>query len=311
MSSFSLKILATILMIIDHLAYFWYDFFPLWFRWLGCASAPIFIFCLVHSYDKTHSKAKLMIRLYLFSVCMAVINIILMCLGYIIAGDTVASIDLRSFNFFSTLFLISLIIRILETERIRRKVILLVCLAIWQIVCSIFLTYIAYMPLPWFEWSQSGILSLFVQLLSSITGNILWTEGSVLIVLFGVLLYYAKENKYSLILLLGGFSLFYFLYSLTDWNWYIINTVLEAADAFTGSENFRDLIERTFEIAQLASSGHGIESLFFTDYKWMMIEVLPIILTYNGKRGKPFKYAFYWFYPFHIYLIWGIRLLFD
>lgn len=26
MSSFSLKILATILMIIDHLAYFWYDF---------------------------------------------------------------------------------------------------------------------------------------------------------------------------------------------------------------------------------------------------------------------------------------------
>ena len=98
MSSFSLKILATILMIIDHLAYFWYDFFPLWFRWLGCASAPIFIFCLVHSYDKTHSKAKLMIRLYLFSVCMAVINIILMCLGYIIAGDTVASIDLRSFK---------------------------------------------------------------------------------------------------------------------------------------------------------------------------------------------------------------------
>ena len=109
----------------------------------------------------------------------------------------------------------------------------------------------------------------------------------------------------------GVANQFYFLYSLTDWNWYIINTVLEAADAFTGSENFRDLIERTFEIAQLASSGHGIESLFFTDYKWMMIEVLPIILTYNGKRGKPFKYAFYWFYPFHIYLIWGIRLLFD
>ena len=311
MTSFKLKILALLLMVIDHMAYWWYDFFPIWFHWLGRASAPIFIFCLVHSYDKTHSKTKFLMRLYFFSVCVSAINTLLMWIGYIFVGDPIASNDLRTFSIPSTLFIICLIIRILQIESARKKYALLGCFLVWQVIWSIFLTYIAYLPLPWFEWGQSGFLSFFVQLFSSITGNILWTEGSILYVLFGVLLYYAKEKRSSLILLFIGFSLFYFLYSLTSWNLYIISAILDVVSAYTGSEICRYLVERAFETALLASFGEGCYSLFFIDYQWMMIGALPIILLYNGKRGHSYKYAFYMFYPLHIYILWIARALYE
>ena len=37
-------------------------------------------------------------------------------------------------------------------------------------------------------------------------------------------------------------------------------------------------------------------------YQWMMVFALPVILSYNYKQGKKFKYFFYLFYPLHIIL---------
>ena len=49
MSSFGLKVVALILMIIDHAAEF-LPGMPVWMRWLGRLAAPIFIFCSVWSF---------------------------------------------------------------------------------------------------------------------------------------------------------------------------------------------------------------------------------------------------------------------
>lgn len=52
--------------------------------------------------------------------------------------------------------------------------------------------------------------------------------------------------------------------------------------------------------------------IFFTlvqSNQWTMIGALPIMLLYNGKRGKGFKYFFYAYYPLHIYLIEAIHIL--
>jgi hypothetical protein len=39
---------------------------------------------------------------------------------------------------------------------------------------------------------------------------------------------------------------------------------------------------------------------------------LPLLLLYSGKRGKwKLKYFFYVFYPAHLVLLWGIRLLWE
>lgn len=52
--------------------------------------------------------------------------------------------------------------------------------------------------------------------------------------------------------------------------------------------------------------------VFFTlvqSNQWTMIVALPIMLLYNGRRGKGFKYFFYAYYPLHIYLIEAIHIL--
>lgn len=45
-------------------------------------------------------------------------------------------------------------------------------------------------------------------------------------------------------------------------------------------------------------------------YVWFSLLALPLLALYNGKRGtKKLKWAFYFFYPVHFALIYGIGLL--
>lgn len=38
----------------------------------------------------------------------------------------------------------------------------------------------------------------------------------------------------------------------------------------------------------------------------MMIAALPLMLTYNGKKGQGYKWLFYVFYPVHIFLLYWL-----
>ncbi len=49
---------------------------------------------------------------------------------------------------------------------------------------------------------------------------------------------------------------------------------------------------------------------FTLRYIWFALLSLPLIMLYNGKRGtKKLKWAFYFFYPLHFAVIYGIDLL--
>lgn len=50
MSHNKLKVIALITMIIDHIHIIFPFSTPLWIRWIGRLSAPLFIFCLVAIY---------------------------------------------------------------------------------------------------------------------------------------------------------------------------------------------------------------------------------------------------------------------
>lgn len=50
---------------------------------------------------------------------------------------------------------------------------------------------------------------------------------------------------------------------------------------------------------------HG---LFFSYFEWLEIFAAPLMLMYNGKRGKGNKYLFYAFYPLHIYLLYTLSV---
>lgn len=87
MTSFGLKILALIFMVIDHIGIF-IPFAPIWFRYIGRLSAPIFIFTMVCGFSYTRNKKVYLIRMYLFGLGMAIMDYIL---NYFNKGDKVTN----------------------------------------------------------------------------------------------------------------------------------------------------------------------------------------------------------------------------
>ena len=47
---------------------------------------------------------------------------------------------------------------------------------------------------------------------------------------------------------------------------------------------------------------------FFDDLSGAIVAVL-LMLLYNGQRGSGHKRLFYWFYPAHVYLLYGASCL--
>ena len=54
----------------------------------------------------------------------------------------------------------------------------------------------------------------------------------------------------------------------------------------------------------------SFQNLMFRYIEWMEIFAAPLMLCYNGQRGKGSKYLFYVFYPTHIYLLYALSVLF-
>ncbi|WP_455467492.1 TraX family protein [Streptococcus salivarius] len=54
----------------------------------------------------------------------------------------------------------------------------------------------------------------------------------------------------------------------------------------------------------------SFQDLMFRYIEWMEIFAAPLMLCYNGQRGKGSKYLFYVFYPTHIYLLYALSVLF-
>lgn len=51
-------------------------------------------------------------------------------------------------------------------------------------------------------------------------------------------------------------------------------------------------------------------SLLSSSIQWFSLFVLPLLLLYNGKRGKAnLKYLFYIFYPLHLVIIYAVAIL--
>jgi len=80
-TAFDLKVLAVVLMLLDHIGKYLPTYLPgnldLYFRYAGRIVAPIFFYLAVESYFHTRSKKKYIFRLYLAALVMAIGNIIL------------------------------------------------------------------------------------------------------------------------------------------------------------------------------------------------------------------------------------------
>lgn len=177
MSTFTLKMIALILMVVDHAAYY-FEGLPMWFRLLGRISFPLFLFCLVWGYHYTKSRKKYLLRLYFMSIFMAV-------LGYVVDRYFVTEAGYGNHNIFVTMLLVCVLISTIELfckDRKKGSIVL------GAIVGVQLLYYIAPLFFPFLR-NLSG--DIFTGLIPNLALN----EYGFEFIALGVLMYFLKENE--------------------------------------------------------------------------------------------------------------------
>ena len=102
MTAFTLKIIALVSMLIDHMAVVFPDTFPFWFRGIGRLAWPIFAYLLADGFRHTKSPEKFLMRLLAFAVISEIPYDLAM-------GNTINFV--ANTNIFYTLFLGGMAIR--------------------------------------------------------------------------------------------------------------------------------------------------------------------------------------------------------
>lgn len=136
------------------------------------------------------------------------------------------------------------------------------------------------------------------EIIGTLGCSVFTAEGTVVLTAQILLFYFCRNNKKKL-------ALWYTVY----WAAYTLITVPQIpARVFArvaGTplrvpvQTFFDLLG--FETMQRHSFA---DSLLRINFQCFMIFALPLLLCYNGKRGKNIKRFFYVYYPAHIYILW-------
>lgn len=266
MTTTTLKLIALALMVIDHI----YEFVPgtpLIFTILGRLSAPIFFFCAVWGFHYTRNRRVYLTRMYLCSALMGVLDCLL---NTSLAQPAVPCYN----NIFSTLFMICLFVHLWERgNRIWMKI-------LWSL--GYLAINAASLILARLVLVQSGLMAMlgnlgveYADAYTAVIGllpNILTCEGSYIIVIMGLVLHFCKESRKKLSWGYGIYCLVFFLLLLPP------------------------VFRNTLEISPW-------QYLFGEAIQWMQVFALPLMLCYNGQRGRNLKYLFYVFYPAHIVLL--------
>ena len=177
MSTFALKITALILMFLDHPGLY-VEGAPVWFRWLGRASYPLFLFSMVWGYHYTRNRKKYLLRLYLMSIFMTGFM-------YFIKIRFNAVVDYGYHNIFLSMFLVGVLISTIELFIKDRK-------KGGILIGVIVLVQILYYMLPRFF---PFLRSLSGDTLTGVIPNLAMNEYGLEFVALGVLMYFLKEQK--------------------------------------------------------------------------------------------------------------------
>lgn len=271
LTGFELKYLALILMVLDHIHYFfeYTGMIPIWFSWLGRLAAPLFLFCLVEGFTHTHDKKKYFLKIYSLSIIMGLIRFgFYNVLDFAVRGDGFIPANAMLSSF------VVLLVVLMGIELIRQKKFLIGILAV---VIPVILPYlfIYFVYIPYTDNHTVNILASLINF-TILPLHTMIQDGGTLTLIEGVILYLFSfcKNKNARIY---AFVIFELLYGIG--------------------------------LVSLAIGSFNVHTLIFEGYEWMSAFSAIFMLCYNGERGHGNSRFFYLFYPAHIYVLYGISLI--
>lgn len=269
LNSFQIKLLALIFMTIDHIGAYAHDIpvisscYTL-LRTIGRISAPLFLFAVVQGAIHTRSKWKYFLRLYLAGVCVSFFDMFV----YKLAGK---ALQLPGWgNIFYTFAFVVLYILLAEkliaaakAHKWHTVLLTLLCFAATLLPLT-FQKLFTLLPEGFLLRAAKACIYKFFPLLPSV-------QYGIPFVMLGIAMYFAKEKKQQcltyLIFCILCFVYVYFLRQrLPEWCMAIVGSTYNRAQCY-------------------------------------MILALPLMLLYNGQKGRSGKWLFYGYYPLHRYVI--------
>ena len=286
MSITALKLVALITMWIDHIGFFIPNT-PIWFRYIGRLSAPIFLFCAVQGFIYTGNKKRYMFRIYLFSVFMGMINALLVKKTYV------------AMNYIRTIFITILIIFLIDCFKNHNPSTkkYTITFILWEFAVGSFLMF----------YSDS-ICDEIACIIFPLLIAPIFLEYGFLFVLLGICMYLFTDSKKKLSISYILITLSIMFFQNTDF----LSRVIRKIHRF-GIQTGYELLKNISEILDLLIQEFlDIEVRFLKNdlwytAQWLMILSLPFLLVYNGQKGKGLKYLFYIMYPFNIIILYYIR----
>lgn len=271
LTGFELKYLALILMVLDHIHYFfeYTGMIPIWFSWLGRLAAPLFLFCLVEGFTHTHDKKKYFLKIYSISIIMGLIRFgFYNVFDFAVRGDGFIPANAMLSSF------VVLLVVLMGIDLIRQKKFLIGILAV---VIPVILPYlfIYFVYIPYTDNHTVNILASLINF-TILPLHTMIQDGGTLTLIEGVILYLFSfcKNKNARIY---AFVIFELLYGIG--------------------------------LVSLAIGSFNVHTLIFEAYEWMSVFSAIFMLCYNGERGHGNSRFFYLFYPAHIYVLYGISLI--
>ena len=268
-----LKTIALVLMVLDHIHYF-FEFtgcIPTVFSMLGRLSAPLFLFCTVEGFAHTHDRKRYVLRIWAIGTAMAALEFFMIYAGAFRRGDGFYPQN----AIFQDLVLLCVVWQ--GIDWLREKKIAKGAAAITAVLCWPYMVVAFLLLFP--KVQDMPIASAVVAFLMT-SPLPMWTavtDGSWGFLLGGVLLYALRGHRP---VQLGVWALNALLWDLV------------------------------LPFAMVHAQADFVWTQMFTDYyEWFGVAAAILMGLYNGRRGSGHKQLFYWFYPAHIYLLYGASCL--
>ena len=270
LDGWQIKMTAVLFMTIDHLGAYGFQIpligtYESTLRLLGRIAMPLFLFMVTESVKHTRSRPRFLLRLYLGAVWSG----LFVAVTNFLFHDTIGMF--ASSNIFFTYFYVTLYIILVEQilAGIRRRDMKKVIMGIAGIAATgiplILLLLLDQVNIMDYGASLQ-VAFLFQDVVCSFLASPIHVEYTILFVIMGVVMYFGKD-KYQKAAVLAAFSILCYL----------------------GGK---------------VPAIYGSEFGFVVGYpQYYMILAVPIILLYNGQKGRGDKYFFYLYYPIHRYVI--------